>query len=287
MNTAGLGTLADPDSGTGATVAGGYGNRAVGYYSAIGGGQFNRAIGFNSTVSGGANNTISDDEGTGSTISGGIENFISNDYSAIGGGWGNSIEAAFSAIPGGMFDSLASTADYSMAFGTNVYISSPYRVVFFEGNFHGRLGINRDDLDGGINYPIHVGTNTGNGNGAHLTAGGSWQNGSSRSFKEDFRSLSRDELLAKIAGLPVQAWQYKGTDERHIGPVSEDFVDAFDVGVMKEHGLRDNRYLCPGDVAGVALAGVKELIQENQELKQIMDDLRQRIADLEKTGTSR
>ncbi|MGB2979975.1 MAG: hypothetical protein WBC77_01875, partial [Candidatus Zixiibacteriota bacterium] len=76
------------------------------------------------------------------------------------------------------------------------------------------------------------------------------------------------------------------TDERHIGPVSEDFVRAFDVGTVNQ-GVRDDKYLSPGDVAGVALAGVKELIQENQELKQIISDLTERIADLEKTGTSR
>jgi hypothetical protein len=204
----------------------------------------------------------------------------------------------YSAITGGRFDSLTSSADYSMVFGDRVYVNNSYRVVFFDSVYSGRLGINRDDHNaGGIAYPIHVGTDGTNGNGAHLTAGGSWQNGSSRSFKEDFRSLSRDELLAKIAGLPVQAWQYKGTDERHIGPVSEDFVDAFDVGVMKKHGLRDNRYLCPGDVAGVALAGVKELTQQdqelrkelqrvsgqNEELRQMVEELTQRISELEKT----
>jgi hypothetical protein len=255
MNAAGVGLLANPDSGTGATVAGRYGNRAAGYYSTISGGESNAASGWHSTVSGGTNN---DNAGS------------------------------YSAIPGGDNGTLTSNAHHSLVFGRDVYVNAAYRVVFFDSVYSGRLGINRDHRNvGGIAHPIHVGTDGTNGNGAHLTAGGSWQNGSSRSFKEDFQSLSRDELLAKIAGLPVQAWQYKGTDERHIGPVSEDFVDAFDVGVMKEHGLRDNKYLCPGDVAGVALAGVKELIQENQELKQIIDDFRQRIVELEKTGTSR
>ena len=93
--------------------------------------------------------------------------------------------------------------------------------------------------------------------------------------------------LDVISGLPVEAWQYKDSDERHIGPVSEDFVGAFDVGTVRSDGTRDNKYLSPGDVAGVALAGVKELIQENRELKQIIQELRQRIAKLEGARASK
>ena len=81
--------------------------------------------------------------------------------------------------------------------------------------------------------------------------------------------------------MPVETWNYRGTDERYIEPVAEDFVEAFDVGTVRENGTRDNQYLSPGDVAGVALAGVKELAQQNQELRQIMGELRHRIAELE------
>jgi hypothetical protein len=254
MNVAGAGLLANPDSGEAATVAGGYSNRAGGYFSAIGGGESNTASGWYSTVSGGVNN---DNAGS------------------------------YSAIPGGYNGTLTSNADYSMAFGRDVYVNTAYRVVFFDSAYSGRLGINRDDHSGvGVAHPIHVGTDGSNGNGAHLTAGGSWQNGSSRAFKENFQSLDSQELLAKISGLPVQEWNYKGSDERHIGPVSEDFVGAFDVGTV-QNGRRDNKYLSPGDVAGVALAGVKELIQENQELKKAVEELKQQIADLKSAKASR
>jgi len=169
-----------------------------------------------------------------------------------------------------------------LAFGREVYVNNSYRVVFFDGSYSGRLGINRDDRDGGISYPIHVGTSTANGNGAHLTTGGVWTNGSSREFKENFQPLDGEGLLSKISNLPVEAWQFKDSDERHIGPVGEDFVQAFDVGTVREDGTRDNMYLAAGDVAGVALAGVKELAQQNQELRRVIEELRQRIAELEK-----
>ena len=258
MNVAGAGLLANPDSGEAATVAGGYSNRAAGYFSAIGGGESNTASGWYSTVSGGINNN--------------------------NGG-------SYSTIPGGYNGTLTSNADYSMAFGKDIYVNTAYRVVFFDDTSSGRLGINRDDQIGGIAYPIHVGTSTGNGNGAYLTNGGTWTNGSSRTFKENFESLDSQELLTKISNLPVQAWQYKDSPERHIGPVSEDFVEAFDVGTVQD-GRRDDKYLSAGDVAGVALAGVKELnqklkreleevSQQNRELRQMLEELTQRITELE------
>jgi cell division protein FtsB len=52
---------------------------------------------------------------------------------------------------------------------------------------------------------------------------------------------------------------------------------------MRENGTRDNKYLSSEDIAGVALAGVKELIKENQELKQMIEELETKIEKLEST----
>jgi len=273
------GGLGHAASSVASTVGGGNYNVAEAEYSTVAGGCFNIANGYQSTVGGGYYDTAS---GHGSTVCGGEANHANGTYSAIGGGIANSNAGDRSAIPGGSYDTLTSNANWSMAFGNRVYINSQYRVVFFDSVYSGRLGINRDDHNaGGIAYPIHVGTSTSNGNGAYLTAGGTWTNGSSRAFKENFQSLDRQELLAKISSLPVQGWQYKSSEERHIGPVSEDFVEAFDVGTVRD-GRRDDKYLSPGDVAGVALAGVKELIEENRELRLMIEELRQRIAEFEK-----
>jgi hypothetical protein len=266
-----------------ATVSGGHGNQATGVESSIGGGFGHFASGSASTISGGYDNTAS---GTYSNVCGGDENEVVGARSTVLGGYRNYAGAIYSVALGGLYDTLTSNAQYSMAFGTAVYVDGLRRVVFFNGNTHGRLGLNRDDRDT-ISHIIHVGTDGSNGNGAHLTFGGTWTNGSSRTFKENFQSLDSQELLAKISGLPVQEWNYKGSDERHIGPVSEDFVQAFDVGTVRSDGIRDNKYLSPGDVAGVALAGVKELIQENQELKKAVEELKQQIADLNSAKASR
>jgi hypothetical protein len=126
-----------------------------------------------------------------------------------------------------------------------------------------------------------VGTSASNGNGARLTAAGVWTDGSSRASKDNVQPLEGEELLVEISGLEIQAWQYKDSDERHIGPHSEDFVGAFDVGVIGEDGSRENQYLAASDVAGVALAGVKELAQQNEELRQTIEGLKRRITELE------
>jgi hypothetical protein len=278
-----------------ATVGGGGLNSASGDYAIVGGGSEDTASGNSATVGGGGNNIASGDyatmgggrentaSGFGATVGGGDANSASGNDATVGGGLSNSNSGAHSAVPGGAYDTLTVLAGNCMAFGYMVYVNNSFEVVFFEGVNSGRLGINRDDHDGGISYPIHVGTNTSNGNGAYLTDGGVWTNGSSRTFKEKFQPLNSQEFLEKISDLPVEAWNFKNSDERHIGPVAEDFVSAFDVGTVREDGTRDNKYLATEDIAGVALAGVKELIKENQELKQTIEKLSQKIAQLERT----
>lgn len=292
-------------SGGGSTVGGGWGNTASGHYSTVGGGCSDTSKALYGGVFSGYSNLAGDAlEDTSAfvgggwdnsatakyaTVGGGHLNTASGDHSTVGGGRENSTAGDYSVILGGREDTLTSSAAYSMAFGNEVYVSAGYRVVFFDASHAGRLGINRDGHDGWIDYPIHVGTNTGNGNGAYLSASGWWTSTSSRNFKENFEPLDGQELLAKISNLAVDSWEFKDSDERHIGPYAEDFVEAFDVGTIREDGTRDNQYLAAGDVAGVALAGVKELAQQNQELRQIIEQLRQsntlleaRVAELEK-----
>ena len=50
-------------------------------------------------------------------------------------------------------------------------------------------------LDIDANYPLVVGYNSTNGNGAHCTVGGVWTNGSDRDSKEDFRAIDPFEIL--------------------------------------------------------------------------------------------
>jgi hypothetical protein len=279
-------------------IASGYANIAGGTNpidtaAFVGGGRFNAAKGSNSTICGGANNnaaisafvgggTMNSAVGLNSMIGGGTLNMASGFGSTICGGTGNMTNGDYSSILGGLWDTLYSAANYSLAFGRSVYVSTGYRFYIYNSEFPGCLGLNRDSRDGGTTFPIHVGTNSSNGNGAYLTPTGTWTNGSSRTFKENFISFDGGELLSKISNLSVTTYNYKNSTEKHVGPVAEEFVGAFDVGVIRENdGKRDDQYLAASDVAGVALAGVQELFKQNQALKAENENMKTMIANLE------
>ncbi len=109
-------------------------------------------------------------------------------------------------------------------------------------------------------HPLHVGTDATNGNGAHVTAGGVWTNGSDRNSKKNFTAIDPRSILAKLAAMPITSWQYKGEADsvQHIGPVAQDFRVAFGLG-------HDERYITTIDADGVALAAIQGLHQIVQE----------------------
>ncbi len=131
-------------------------------------------------------------------------------------------------------------------------------------------------------HPIHVGDSTiaSSGNGAHLTSGGVWTNGSSRTFKQGFAHIDSGAILARVLALPVLQWRYKGDDAAlHLGPIAEDFKAAFGLG-------GDERYIGTVDADGVALAAIQglndKLERDNAELRQALAALTQRLDALER-----
>jgi hypothetical protein len=253
-------------SGGSATVGGGWQNTASGDYATVSGGGGNIASGFVATVGGGNQNTASAQY---ATVGGGFENYAIGAFATVSGGQYNQATGRYSAVPGGFLN--IANADYNLAFGerVNPSVTEPHRVYFFgDGSANpsrpsGFLVINRLDGD----FPIHVGTNPGNGNGARLTGGGVWTNGSSRSFKERFVQYRPAEVLEKILQLPVEGYFYKGTEEYHITPMAEDFYRLFGTGVheiietdstgqlVRRPNPDVDKYLAASDVAGVALLG--------------------------------
>lgn len=262
--------------GANSVVAGGYNNVANGTYNAVGGGQDNNSNGAHATIGGGQQNVATNDH---AVVCGGWQNTVIGLRSAIGGGHLNQIHSVYSSIPGGEENFIQPPANYSLAFGWGVDVIQPFRTEFYDGARSGQLQINHDDLDPvpPMPYVILVGTNPGNGNAAFLSPGGIWTNTSSRATKENFQTLGREELLNRIASLPVESWNYKNSTERHIGPCAEEFVGAFGVGVANQDGSIDNKHLSASDVAGVALAGVKGSIQQAQELKAAIQSLTEQL----------
>lgn len=80
---------------------------------------------------------------------------------------------------------------------------------------------------------------------------------SDREAKREIEELSSEEVLSKIREVPVSSWRFKGEDDSslHIGPMAQDFREAFGTGTS-------DRVINVGDLAGVALAGVRSLSEE-------------------------
>ena len=147
--------------------------------------------------------------------------------------------------------------------------------IFVEGDVvsvtgEQRVGINNTSPD----HPLEVGTNSGNGNGAHLTAGGTWTNMSSRTLKENFQSVNSREILTKLAALNILKWDYKQSEEgTHLGPIAEEFYEAFGLG-------SSDMSISTVDADGVALAAIKALHEENIELQKEMKELKKLVIKL-------
>lgn len=161
---------------------------------------------------------------------------------------------------------LGYNAGYSETGSNKLYIAnSSSSIPLVYGDFSGGMvGINLNPAS--LVHPFQVGNNTSNGNGAYLSAGGTWTAGSSRTFKDRFTSLDIADVINKIEGLDIKGWYYKKTNEFHIGPVAEDFFNAFGTGDNSSQDV--SKYLSPSDVAGVTMIAVKELIKQNVEQKE-------------------
>ncbi len=122
----------------------------------------------------------------------------------------------------------------------------------------------------GSSRAFEVGTSTSNGNGAYLTDGGAWTNGSSRTFKDNITPIEGKDILDKIEKLEIARWRYMETEEYHIGPFAEDFYQAFQTGL-------DDKHISTIDPSGVALAAIKELIKECKEQKEEIKNLQSQI----------
>lgn len=135
----------------------------------------------------------------------------------------------------------------------------------------GRVGINQPTPT----HPVHVGTTSFNGNGAHLTVGGVWTNGSDRESKENFEPIDKQSVLEKVVQLPITRWQYKGEDDsiHHIGPVAQDFHAAFGLGGTDTH-------IGTLDADGVALAAIQGLHELVREKDCQIEELRSELANL-------
>ncbi|OCK55418.1 tail fiber domain-containing protein [Bradyrhizobium sp. LMTR 3] len=92
---------------------------------------------------------------------------------------------------------------------------------------------------------------------------------SSRTFKEGFRALDKSSVLDRISHLKIDEWKYRHEpgSVRHIGPVAEDWHEAFGTG-------DSDKYIPLMDGVGVTLVGVQALKEKNDSLYAEVESLR-------------
>jgi hypothetical protein len=107
---------------------------------------------------------------------------------------------------------------------------------------------------------------------------GTISSGSDRNLKENFATVDADDVLAKVAALPITRWNYKAEPSaEHIGPVAQDFRAAFGLG-------SDDKSIAMVDSDGVALAAIQGLNnkvdQKSSELLGIVKQQQEQIEAL-------
>ena len=122
---------------------------------------------------------------------------------------------------------------------------------------------------------LQVGDDATNGNGAYLSAAGTWVNVSDFNKKENIVAIEGSTLLNNIMELPINRWSYKGeTGVTHIGPMAQDFYRIFKVG-------DNDKAISTIDPAGIALAAIQEQQRIILKQQQLIEQLTKRIEKLE------
>jgi hypothetical protein len=265
-------------------------NSAVGV--AIGGGGASsgneHTVGANyGTVSGGFNNEVSGENGT---VGGGSDNTASGENGTVGGGEANTVSGDGASVPGGRQGAAESIGAFVWNDGSGYH---PIPNTSSDG-LSSDTAVDSEPVTGGLTFSVSA-TNgarfiTGTSSSPTVTyitsSSGGWTTTSSRAAKTNIDPVDPGEALAGVNSMEIATWEYTGEDGEgagttHIGPMAEEFHEAFDVGPSEEHINSIN-------ADGVALAAIQGLSTELDEREGRIEDLeaenerlREHNADLE------
>jgi len=243
-----------------ATVAGGDNNTVRGSYATVGGGDRNTASGAYATVAGGYYNTAS---GTSATVAGGDYNTATGFAATVGGGEYNTVSGNYATVPGG-YNNVArgyasfAAGRYARANHNGSFVWSDSAVSLSESVYTTAQNQFRVRARGGTWFFSNAGMTT----GVVLASGSnSWASACDSTNKTDFAPVDKKELLRRVAELRVRYYRMKDQTDgtRHLGPVAQDFKNAFGVG-------ESDKTINMADADGVLFAAIQALYEENQEL---------------------
>lgn len=112
---------------------------------------------------------------------------------------------------------------------------------------------------------------------------------SDRNAKTDIAPIDESDILQRVLQLPLHKWRYKNEAPgvAHIGPMAQDFMAQFGVGV-------DDRHIFPLDEGGIAFAAIQglhrrlsELAREHTALREQNEALRRELEALKARRRSR
>lgn len=228
--------------------------------------------GYSFIAAGYDNNIVGTDEPTDryNAIGGGYSNDISSaGYATVSGGRENVARGDYSIVSGGRLNEV--DGDYSFAGGRRAKVGAAHDGSFIwadqtDADFSSSAANQfRARATGGVQFIAGIGPET----GVELIPGsGSWSTLSDRNVKDNVEEVDVDELLERLAAMPIGTWNYKTQDAsvRHIGPMAQDFFAAFGVG--------DKETLISSvDADGVALAAIQALYKRTQQLQDQAEEI--------------
>jgi trimeric autotransporter adhesin len=287
-----------------ATIAGGISNvMTYGDQSFIGAGFANLIDSYHfSAISGGYSNRIGNFDvdgnyGAGVVIGGGLDNYASQNFGTvgggrlnsltgstfnilegiaasgtIGGGYSNLVTGGYGTIPGGTANVAT---NYAFAAGNQAQATNQGAFVWADSQNapFGSLVNNSVSFrcEGGVRFTSAVGDQP---QTVSWTPGqGSWVFSSDCNLKDRFENINPESVLEKVAQLPVVEWSYKGYDQRHIGPMAQDFHALFP--------LNDNdKVLNELDLHGIELAAIQGLNQKVEDKDHTIEQQAAEISEL-------
>jgi hypothetical protein len=110
-----------------------------------------------------------------------------------------------------------------------------------------------------------------------LTVKGVMSFSSDRNVKAGFEPVDAKTVLERVAAMPITRWHYTNdVATPHLGPMAQDFHAAFGLNGA------DDKHIATVDEDGVALAAIQGLNQKLNEKDAEIQELKQRLEDLEK-----
>jgi hypothetical protein len=258
----------------GGTIGGGYDNLAC-WYATVGGGRENSATGATAAIGGGSGNTASASK---ATVSGGDSNTATDQFATVIGGGHNDATGYGSTVAGGVWN--RATGQYGFAAGSFARANHDGAFVWGDASTTNTIESSGNNkfmvrCAGGVIFYTDSGLNF----GAYMNPNDSgWNNLSDRESKENFVPVDAQELVVRLAQIPINTWNYKAQDPalRHIGPVAQDFNE-----LVEGLGDKEGRHINSMDADGVALASIQGLYKMVKEKERRIEELEAKIFRME------